>query len=140
MVDIKTVLYAKFLLQRGGMYRCTEVSCNIQNKHNICYRATKIIREPEHLFQEDIEGGGLVQLGEVKDLRRPHGARGFYKQEKDRPFTQSDGFKLKEERMRLEVRRVLYPAAFDFFFRPPLLRSALLCSQILSSDHHPWEF
>jgi len=64
----------------------------------------------------------------VKDLRRPHGARGFYKQEKDRPFTQSDGFKLKEERMRLEVRRVLYPAAFDFFFRPPLLRSALLCS------------
>lgn len=63
----------------------------------------------------------------MKDSRRPHGgARGFYKQEKDRPFTQSDGFKLKEERMRLEVRRVLYPAAFDFFLQTTTLEECFI--------------
>ncbi|KAK4816939.1 hypothetical protein QYF61_025435 [Mycteria americana] len=79
-------------------------------------RATKMIRGLEHLSYEDRLRVGVVQPGEEDALGRPYSSLpGTYRKDRDRLFskaccdrTRSNGFKLREGRFRLDVRKKFF--------------------------------
>ncbi|GAB0181280.1 hypothetical protein GRJ2_000593300 [Grus japonensis] len=84
-------------------------------------RATKLIRGLEHLSYEDrLREFGVVQPGEEKAPGRPNCSlpvpEGAYRKDGERLFrrawsdrTRGNGFKLKEDRFRLDVRKKFFP-------------------------------